>query len=349
MPKLLSKRSRQCLLLSKAPGPQKSQPKVDRRTDAEKERDANVRYISARFFLEEKYSNNPEELDKIQDVLQSFKPDVDDYDIANTILAKAGISGSVDSTTDPLAELRDTFVSKPKPVTARPRKGKVPVVDNPRRSSRLSAPEQSLHIASDSNDIQATNTDVVEAVQIPLQADAAQDLPVASQNLDDAEGIAMGDNGTESGTASVAETSDEFESEEDFAWSGGEAVEDKVDSDNEAASSTVEASDSLLRSPEPSSPLITPVGDGGQPGASPATMQPEARSLPMPIARDVSSIATSPSTNGPSSCAAIEPLDVGTENEVERCGTFTLLVRAGRGKNYQADNLRCDPEEVFVL
>ena len=32
-----------------------------------------------------------------------------------------------------------------------------------------------------------------------------------------------------------------------------------------------------------------------------------------------------------------------------RCGTFTLLVRAGRGKNYQADNLRCDPEEVFVL
>lgn len=37
------------------------------------------------------------------------------------------------------------------------------------------------------------------------------------------------------------------------------------------------------------------------------------------------------------------------EAQSARCGTFTLLVRAGRGKNYQADNLRCDPEEVFVL
>ena len=41
--------------------------------------------------------------------------------------------------------------------------------------------------------------------------------------------------------------------------------------------------------------------------------------------------------------------DPETVRVAKRCGTFTLRVRAGRRKNYQADNLRCDPEEVFIL
>lgn len=68
-------------------------------------RDANIRRNKAMFQLRSIYTDQPEALDKIDQVFYGFEVDIDDMDVANTILARAGLPSLDASAPDPLAEM----------------------------------------------------------------------------------------------------------------------------------------------------------------------------------------------------------------------------------------------------
>lgn len=68
-------------------------------------RDANIRRNNAMFRLRSIYNEQPEALDKIDQAFYGFEVDIEDMDIANTILARAGLPSLDASSPDPLAEL----------------------------------------------------------------------------------------------------------------------------------------------------------------------------------------------------------------------------------------------------
>ncbi|KAL5536460.1 hypothetical protein ACEPAF_282 [Sanghuangporus sanghuang] len=76
-----------------------------RQTPEEKKREANIRRNKALFRLQSVYENEPDKLAKIDQAFYSFEVDVDDMDVANTILARAGLPSMDALAPDPLAEL----------------------------------------------------------------------------------------------------------------------------------------------------------------------------------------------------------------------------------------------------
>ncbi|KAL5492984.1 hypothetical protein ACEPAI_4432 [Sanghuangporus weigelae] len=80
-------------------------PRPVRQTPEERKRDANIRGINTMFRLRSIYEIEPEKLEKIDKAFFGLEVDVDDMDVANTILARAGLPSMDASAPDPLAEL----------------------------------------------------------------------------------------------------------------------------------------------------------------------------------------------------------------------------------------------------